>query len=128
MAVDAVTKTQVLTDLHGTLDAVAGWLLTWGPMANSDTGVSVSLPGNADKTIQVTGTFGSGGSATLQGSNDNINFFALTDPTGTAIAITSAGIKAVTEAVAYIRPAITAGDGTTALTVVVFCRNTQQKF
>src|SRR5581483_9056053 len=121
MATDPlVTQTQVLCDIHATKDGVAGFVLTWGPMANGDVGSQISLPGNADKTIQVTGTFGSGGSATLQGSNDGVNFFALTNPSGNTIALTSAGLQTVTEAVAYICPAVTAGDGTTSLTVAVF--------
>lgn len=128
MAVQAVTQTEVLNDLHGTLDAVAGYQLVWAAMANGDTGLPVLLPGNADRTIQVTGTFGTGGSVALEGSNDGTNFFALTDPTGTVIAITSAGIKAITEACMYVRPHVTAGDGTTALVAKMFCRNTQVKF
>lgn len=128
MTVQACTKTQVLVDLHGTLDAVAGYSLQWAAAANGDTGAPQLLPGYADKSIQVTGTFGSGGSCTLEGSNDGVNYFALTDPTGTTIAITSAGGKAITESTMYIRPHVTAGDGTTALVATVFCRSTQQKF
>jgi hypothetical protein len=128
MTVQAVTKTQILTDLHGTLDAVAGWNFTWATMANGDTGAPVNFPGNADKTIQVTGTFGAAGSCTLQGSNDGVNYFALTNPTGTTIAMIVAGIQAVTEACQFVRPAVTAGDGTTALVAVVYARNTQPKF
>ncbi len=131
MAVQTVTKTEVLVDLHGTLDAIAGWNLQWGggtALGNGDTGTPVLLPGYADKSIQVTGTFGSGGSVTLEGSNDGVNYFTLTDPTGTAIAITAAGGKAITESTQYVRPHCTAGDGTTALVVTVFCRATQQRF
>lgn len=131
MTVQTVVKTQVLVDLHGTLDAIAGYNLVWGgatPLANGDTGTPVLLPGYADKSIQVTGTFGAGGSATLEGSNDGVNYFTLTDPTGTVIAITSAGGKAITESTQFIRPHATAGDGTTALVITVFCRSTQPKF
>lgn len=128
MGVQPCTRTQVLTDLHGSLDAVAGYQLAWAAMANGDTGAPQMLPGNADRTIQVTGTFGAGGSVAAEGSNDGVNYFALTDPTGTTIAITSAGGKAITEACMYIRPHVTAGDGTTALVATMFCRNTQQKF
>ena len=128
MAVQAVTQKQVLNDIHGTLDSVAGWNLQWAAMANGDTGIPVTLPGNADRTIQVTGTFGAAGSVAVEGSNDGVNYFALTNPTGTVIAITSAGGAAITEAVQYVRPHVTAGDGTTALIATMFCRNTQHKF
>lgn len=110
---------------HGTGAGTAGAQLTWGPMANGDTGAPAQLPGSGDKSIAVTGTFGAAGSCTLEGSNDGTNFFALTNPTGSVIAITSAGMQAVTEACIYIRPHVTAGDGTTSLTATVFCRNTQ---
>lgn len=131
MTIQTVVKTQVLVDLHGTLDAIAGWNLVWGStvaLANGDTGTPVLLPAFADKSIQVTGTFGTGGSATLEGSNDGVNYFALTDPTGTVIAILAAGGKAITESTQFVRPHVTAGDGTTALVVTVFCRATQAKF
>jgi hypothetical protein len=101
-------------------------------MANGDTGTPITLPGNGDKSIHVTGTFGAGGSCTLEGSNDETNpptnWFALTNPSGSVIAITSAGGQAVVEAVVWIRPHVTAGDGTTALVAKVFCRNTQVQF
>lgn len=133
MAVAAVTQTQILGGIHNGLgsagtDTVWGILNVYGTMGNTDTGTAVALGGYGDKSIQVTGTFGTGGSCTLEGSNDltnPTNWFTLTDPTGTAIAITSAGGKAVTEASVWIRPHVTAGDGTTALVVKVFCRNTQ---
>lgn len=128
MTVQAATQTQVLGDLHGTKDAVVGWQVVWATMANGDTGQPVEIPGYADKTIQVTGTFGTGGSVACEGSNDRVNFAALTNPTGTVIAITAANIQAVTEAVLQVRPHVTAGDGTTALVVTMFFRNTQQKF
>ena len=44
MTVQACTKTQVLVDLHGTLDAVAGYSLQWAAAANGDTGAPQLLP------------------------------------------------------------------------------------
>ena len=125
MTVQAVTQTQILGGIHnGATDAVCGFINTWATMANGDTGKPVQLPGYGDKSIQVTGTFGSGGSCTLEGSNDGTNYFALTNPTGTTIAVTAAGLVAVTEACLWVRPHVTAGDGTTALVAVVFTRHT----
>jgi hypothetical protein len=128
MAVQPVTKTQVLTDLHGTLDAIAGYNLQWAAMANGDTGASVALPGAVDRTIQATGNFGAGGSVTLEGSNDGVNYFSLSNPGGAAIALTAAGGSVALGAVQSFRPRVTAGDGTTAIVVTVFTRNTQNKF
>lgn len=97
-------------------------LVSWGPMANGDTGAPVSYPAHADKSIQVEGTFGTGGSVAVQGSNDGSNYRALNDLGGTAIAMTAAAIKGVGENTQYIQPAVTAGDGTTALTVTMLLK------
>lgn len=117
-----------------------GYQVTWGPMANGDVGIGVGntvnqqtaggggfFAGYADKSIQVEGTFGAGGSVTLEGTNDcNVaHFRPLTDPGGNTIAMSATGIKALTEAVIWVRPHVAAGDGTTALTVTVFFRKTQ---
>lgn len=66
--------------------------------------------------FQVTGTWGVGGSIQLEGSNDNANWFKLSPAALTANGIFSP--LGVTEVPKYIRPNCTAGDGTTALTVV----------
>lgn len=112
------------TDRHSA--AAAGYrnaeLITWTPLANGDTGSPVIEAEFSDRTVQVTGTFGVGGSVTLEGSNDGVNFVALTDPQGNAITKTAAAIEAVQEGPKYMRPNVTAGDGTTALTVTIFAR------
>lgn len=129
---------------------VDGWLVQWGPMALNDVGLGVGgslgyvngatpapgggmqLAGYADKSIQVSGTYGAGGSVACEGTNDGnaAHFEPLTDPSQTIITITSAStthIKSVTEAVVWVRPHVTAGDGTTALTVSIFFRKTQAR-
>lgn len=62
-----------------------------------------------------TGTFGAAGSIQLEGSNDGVNWFKLSPA-----ALTAAGsfTLAVNECPKYIRPNCTAGDGTTAITVI----------
>lgn len=102
-----------------------GWQVTWGPMANGDTGDPVKLlAGHADKSIQVEGTFGAGGSVAAEGSNDLVNYRPLTDPQGNTIALAAGGIKSITEATIMFRPHVTGGDGSTALVVTVFFRRT----
>lgn len=90
--------------------------------ATTDDGQPLQMPGSADRSVQVTGTFGTGGSVRIQGSNDGTNYVALTDPQGNALNITAAGIEAVQEITRYIRPLITAGDGSTSLTVTMLVR------
>lgn len=93
--------------------------------------------GYADKTFQVTGTFGVGATLSIQGSNDGTNWSPLTTPSGipgalgtpAAASFTTAsggGIEQVLEACQFYRPSLTGGDGTTNLTIVLFARKTQQ--
>lgn len=95
---------------------------TWTPLANGDDGSTATFVGAGDRTVQVTGTFGVGGTVILEGSLDGTTWFGLRDPTSTAISFTAAGLKAILEAVPYIRPRVTAGDGTTSITVKIYHR------
>jgi len=94
-------------------------------LANGDTGQPIAIPDFSDKTMQIFGTFGSGGSVTMEGSNDprvisapgSAVWFTLVDPQANAITKTSAGGEVILENPIWIRPNCTAGDGTTALTI-----------
>lgn len=100
-------------------------VVQWASMANGDTGAPAKFPQHADRTIQVTGTFGAGGNLRWQGSNDETNYATLNDPQGNALDITSAKIEAVSELTLIARPNVTAGDGTTSLTVTMLARMQQ---
>lgn len=97
-------------------------LVTWSGLLNTDTGVPVSLTDFPDRTIQLTGTFGSGGEVTFQGSNNGTDYVVLTDPQGNALTMTAGRIEVVTETPRYVRPSVTGGDGTTNLTLIMFAR------
>jgi hypothetical protein len=97
-------------------------VVTWTPLANGDTGTPLEMSGSVDRSVQVSGTFGAGGSVSIEGSNNSTNFIVLTDPQGNAITKTTASIEQVTEISRLIRPNVTAGDGTTALTVTLLVR------
>lgn len=101
-------------------------LFTWTGLLNGDTGAAIELDDWGDRTIQFTGTFGTGGTIVLQGSNDNSNWFSLTDPQGNAISKTAAGMETVMETPRYTRVSVTAGDGSTSLTAILFARRTQR--
>lgn len=95
------------------------WIVIW-TLANGDNGQSYGdSPGLADRSVQVNGTFGVGGSVQLEGSNDNTNWFVLHDLQGNNLTFTTAGLKQVQEICLYVRPNCTAGDGTTNLTVTI---------
>lgn len=89
--------------------------------SSDDVGEPLVLPQYSDKTIHVTGTGGTGGAVTIEGSNelDSANWAALNDPQGSVLAMAVDTIEAILENAYRIRPRVTAGDGTTNLTVTV---------
>ena len=99
------------------------WIASWGPMANGDTGAPFEAPSSGDRSVQVTGTFGAAGSVSIEGSNDGTNWATLRDPANGSLAITAASIRAVMELTRYIRPNVTAGDGTTSLTITLLANS-----
>src|SRR5687767_1915693 len=92
-------------------------LVVWTGLDVDDSGSPVEIPGFPDRTVTIEGTFSVGGSCTLQGSNDGTNYYSLTDPQGNAITKTAGGVELVTENTRYVRPLVTAGDGSTAIQV-----------
>jgi hypothetical protein len=107
---------------------VQGWIFQWAGLTNGAVGAAIpsTMVGFPDRTIQVEGTFGVGGTVQLQGSNDGVNFRELNDPFGTPISITAGSVRQVTEAVDQMQPSVTAGDATTTLTVTMFLRRPLQ--
>ena len=98
----------------------------WTGMTTGDVGAGVAYSDYRDRTVQILGTFG-GATVTIEGSNDGGTTWAtLTDQGGNNLTFTAAGIKHVQQLTEYIRPTVTAGDGTTALTVYVFFRGREQ--
>lgn len=94
----------------------------WSPLANGDDGQALQYGAYTDRSVQFAGTFGTGGTVVLEGSNDGTNWQPLTDPQGNTISKVAPSIEAITEATRYVRPRVTAGDGTTAITAIVFVR------
>lgn len=101
-------------------------LITWTGLDNDDSGSPVELIDYPDKTATITGTFGAGGTIVIQGSNDGTNWFTMTDAQSAAVSKTAAAMELLVEAPRYIRPLVTAGDGTTSLTVQIMCRRTSR--
>lgn len=77
-------------------------------LATGDVGLPISLTDFADRSVQVTGTFG-GGTVTLEGSNDGTNWKTLRDPQGVALSFTTADIKQVMETTLYTRANLNGG-------------------
>ena len=111
-------------------DGALAKLVTYLPLTQTglDTGqpVGPDMLGYSDRSVQITGTFGVTGSVSVEGSHDGVTYAVLTSPAGTALTFTTAGIRQILEAVPYMRPNCTAGDGTTSLTVSFFIRRGQR--
>lgn len=97
-------------------------LVTWTGLLNGDDGSPAQWCDYADRCVQVSGTFGTGGSVTVQGSNDGTTWATLVDPQGNNLTFTAAKIEQALELPRYVRPIVTAGDGTTSLTVTILMR------
>lgn len=91
-------------------------------IGDGDTGTPIPFAEWADRSVQIVGTFGSGGTVAWEGSNDGVTWATLSDPQGNAISKTGAALEQVAEITKWARPHVTAGDGTTDIDVHVVCR------
>lgn len=96
------------------------YVATWAAIGDSDTCTAIQMCGAADRSVQITGTFGSA-TILLQGSNDGTNYATLTDPQGNVISKTSAAIEQIEELTRYIKPSTSGGTGS-AITVSVLLK------
>lgn len=95
---------------------------TWASLLNGDVGSPLDAPNLPDKTVQIKGTFGTGGSINIEGSNDGgTTNHILNDSRGEGnpLTLTLADTRTINENPAQIRPNVTAGDANTSLTVII---------
>jgi len=97
-------------------------IIEWSGLLNGDTGAPIEMPTSADRSVQFQGTFGVGGTILMEGSNDGVNYHTLTDPQGNALSKTAAGIEQIQEITRYMRPRVSAGDGSTNLVASMLVR------
>jgi hypothetical protein len=88
-----------------------------------DDGAPVTLPNHADRSIQVSGTF-SGATLTLQNTIDGSNWLTLRDVHNDTMSFTSAPTytPVISPATLSIRPIVSGGDGSTAITVTILAK------
>lgn len=99
----------------------------WQGLLNGDDGEPIKLAVFADRSVQVIGTFGTGGSLSIEGSNDGGTTWAtLKDPFAANITFTAAGLKTVGDLPYQIRPHVTAGDGNTDLDCYLMIRSSNR--
>lgn len=89
--------------------------------ANADT-APIEWVQSADRCVQVSGTWGAGGTAVIEGSNDGVTYVTLFTAQGVAASFTANSIKQIVEVPRYARCRVTAGDGTTNLTAMFVLR------
>ena len=119
MAERAFTITYPDSNTH----SVVKYAATGLTQASLDTTPGIGSVQFADRSVQVIGTFGAAGNLRIEGSIDGGTTWAvLTDPQGNALDFTAAKIEAITELVELVRARVTAGDGTTSLSVYFIMR------
>ena len=93
---------------------------TWDLVAGQ-TGDPVDLVDFADRTIQVSGDFGVGGSITFEGTIDLVSYGTLSEPGGSPAIITTSKVMSILEVTRSIRPRCS-GDGSTSLKASILLR------
>lgn len=124
MAVQPVNTVQTPNSQDNRSVSMVSWGTVGTPIANGDTGAPITIPQKNDISFQVDGTFGAGGSVSLEGSNDGTHYYVLKDKWGNAATLTAAGVIACNTTMRNYRPHCTAGDGTTALVVTAVFKTT----
>jgi hypothetical protein len=113
----AVIPYQVITDIRGHTK------IAWEGMANGDTGQPYPCMRQANRCVQAGGTWGSGGTVTMEGGNELLvsgseQFDKLEDTQGGDLTLNASNrLEEIKESCERIRPNVTAGDGTTSVTV-----------
>lgn len=94
----------------------------WTGLLNGDTGAPVSAAEWSGKTFHAFGTFGAGGTVIIEGSNDidaPTNWAPVSNWQGTNLSATGAALLTARDMPMWVRPRVSAGDGTTSLTVTM---------
>lgn len=117
-----------MATITGTGDYIAPgvYKIAWQGLGNGDDGNAADGVRGSDKTVQVFGTFGSGGQVDIEGSNDDgTTWHVLNDAQGDALNISAESTVLVQENPQLIRPNVSNGDGTTDLDVHLIERQTR---
>lgn len=94
----------------------SAYLTVWTGLSENDrNGDPETLVQAADRSVQVTGTFG-GATVVIEGSNvpnpTTNDWFTLTDPLGSNVSFTGAGGMQIIENTVAVRPRVSGGTGT----------------
>lgn len=98
-------------------------IYNWPDLSLGDAGDPAGTVASGDRTVQVQGTFGVGGTVIIEGTLDMLNWFQLRDPSGSLLSFgAGGGLRAILENVEAVRPRVTAGDITTSIQVILSVR------
>ena len=90
----------------------------WEGLLQGDDGNFVDVSGYTDMTVHSDGNYSGSGSITMQGSNNAVAVFSLTEPGNTAISLTADTVGSlIVEQPIYMRPLVASGDGSTDIDV-----------
>ena len=93
---------------------------SWTMVTNLDTGAPMPFAQWADRSVQMSGTWGAGGGTiTWEGSNDGVTYFALSDPQTNAIAKTADALEQVVEATLWARPRVSVASVTSVVVTLL---------
>ncbi len=94
----------------------------WASVTSGDVGSWLDAAQLPDKTVEVSGDFGTGSTLVIEGSNDGAGYHTIQDKEGNALSFTANGLQTILENPKYLRPHCTAGDDDTDLTVRLISR------
>lgn len=99
-------------------------LIVWANLSQvNDTAEACnSLSEYDDRSVQITGDFGTTGNIALHGSNNNTDYVILNDPLGNLINFGVTGLKQVLEYTRSVKPVLSTPDGSTDLTVTMIAK------
>ena len=109
---------------YKTTDQLGVGLISWLLLLNGNTGAPERMTNYPMRSLQVTGTWGVGGTLVWEGSNDNVTYFTLYDPYDVACSITGNSLICTMYPCLWVRPHVTAGDVTTSLNAIMCCVGT----
>lgn len=94
-------------------------LVVWTGLLNTDDGSPFDLTDCQDVSVQLVGTLGAGGTCLIEGAlyTATPTYGTMQDLAGTALSLTALGFKRVGARTVLIRPRVSAGDGTTDLSL-----------
>ena len=93
---------------------------TWLALPANEVGQEVRSAARSDRSFQVDGNF-DGATVIIEGSNDGITYYTLTDPYSAPLSFSSAGLRQVTEATTFIRPRTIGGVASAIKVTGIFC-------